>query len=56
MIFIINQIQKKVHYVSWGIINNIIGNKTEIINYNKTDKLDKFFTREIEYKGFIFDS
>lgn len=45
---------KTVHYVSWGIINNLIGNKTEIINYNKTDKLDKIFTRKIQYKGFHF--
>ncbi len=45
---------RTVHYVSWGMINNIIGKKTEIINYNKTDKLDQFFTRENQYKGFYF--
>lgn len=45
---------KTVHYVSWKMINNLIGNKAEIINYNKTDKLDKYFTREIQYKGFYF--
>jgi len=47
---------KSVHFKSWELINNIIGNKVNITNYNKTDKLDKIFKREKKYKGFNFDN
>ena len=45
---------KSVHYKSWELINKIIGNLVNITNYNKTDKLDKIFKRENEYKEFKF--
>lgn len=45
---------KTVHLKSWELINKKLNDKCKIINYNKTDKLDKLFNREKKYKDFIF--
>ena len=41
---------KSVHYKSWELINKIIGNKVNITNYNKTDKLD-YLNKDVQSVG-----
>ena len=45
---------KTVHYPSWKIINKLLNNKIEIINYNYTIILDNYFKRKEIYKNFKF--